>query len=304
MSEIFSSPEQNKEKAIDLTNLSVEFDTDETIKNSILENKGVKEYEKWLEKNKPEIEEKQQEIMKAVEMGILPNSEPETIYKFQIDRRSKNINEIIDIRKQIEENLDNILQEVAKSLEKFLPNWKIKPAKIIFTINEDADFCFDENVITADLERLLFSKNYTRSVVKGITHEIFHIWMHETKNDLPKTIPGFDEIRSWNIFKTIDEGLAVLISDMSLKKHHEEQKRNYSEYKTESFQFFEKFLEESTPEPKKYQKKGLNNMGYFYVVGYEVVKSILEKEGLENFKKSIIQSRKHPEIFLQKYGLI
>ncbi len=190
-------------------------------------------------------------------MRILTDSKPETIYKFQTNKLSRDINKIIEIKEQLETEMDNILQEVTKNLEKFLPNWKIKPTEINFTINKNADFCFDKNTITADLERLLFSKDPVKNVVKGITHEVFHIWMHETKKELPETIPGFDKTKSWNVFKTIDEGLAVLVSDMSLKDHHENQKRDYSKYKKESFEFFKKSLTEKEPNKKNTKKRDL-----------------------------------------------
>ena len=42
-------------------------------------------------------------------------------------------------------------------------------------------------------------------------------------------------------------------------------------------------------------------MGHFYVVGNEIAKVILQKDGIEPFKKLIIEARKNPAIFLQRY---
>lgn len=42
-------------------------------------------------------------------------------------------------------------------------------------------------------------------------------------------------------------------------------------------------------------------MGHFYVVGNEIAKVILQKDGIEPFKKLIIEARKNPAVFLQRY---
>ena len=87
---------------------------------------------------------------------------------------------MITIKNKLETHLDQIKHKVAEKLSSFLPDWSPSQAKIIFTINEQADFCINNNTITVDLGRLLFEKQPLEKVVGGLTHEIFHLWMAET----------------------------------------------------------------------------------------------------------------------------
>jgi len=309
MSEFLSKAEieQNKENKVDLTNLSISFDSDKNIRNLFSEKKVIENYEEWFKENKKELEKKQDEIIKAVEMSILTDSDSRTIYNFVVERSTKDADNIIKIKNNLEENLEDILQKVIKNLEEFIPNWKIPFSKLKFSVYERADFRIDRNFIYADLRRLVYAKKPIEKVIKGITHEVFHIWMGELNNwlDSKQEQATNQELKNQIIYKVIDEGLAVLISEQSLKDYHEKQGRKYSDYKKESFKKFKEFLKENN---RKYLKKTkedeFKNMGNFYVVGYEIVNSILKKEGLEEFKKIIIEARAKPEIFLEKYGLI
>lgn len=298
---------ETEESKVNLDNLSINFDSEENIQKLVSENKITENYEDWFEKNKKDLEEKQDKIAKAVEMGILIDSNPRTIYNFVVNKSLKDKDKIIEIKSNIEENLDNILEKTVKSLERFLPDWKIPFSKLKFSVYKKADFRVDRNFIYADLERLTYDKDPIEKVIKGITHEVFHIWMGELNDwsDSEQEQVTSQKLKDRITYKVIDEGLAVLISNFSLKEHHEKQGKKYPDYKKESFEKFKEFLRE---DDRKYleetKEEEFKNMGRFYVVGYEIVKSILEKEGLEEFKKLIIEARTKPEIFLEKYGII
>jgi hypothetical protein len=302
--ELIATPENKTESLIDLKNLSFEFCSDELIVKS--KNKELTELEnqkKWTEENQSKWERKKDKIEEAVRMGFLIDSKLETIRQSKINRLEKDQTKTIEVKKELEQKIEAIKNEVTKKLAKYLPNWKAKETNIIFTINEEADFCINGNTITADLGRLIFSQNPQETVIEGLTHEVFHAWMNEQKDYSEAEDETIQEMKEWTFFRTINEGLAVLISGQSIENHHEKQGKNYPEYKIESFKVFENFLKENNPDWKKIKKECFENMGYFYVVGYEISKSILEKEGLQNFKKLIIQARQDPEIFLKEYGI-
>lgn len=104
------------------------------------------------------------------------------------------------------------------------------------------------------------------------------------------------------IFKTINEGLAVMIGEQSLRKHHEKQGINFDAYVQESFSAFNEFM--ITTEQKELEEmfdQEFQNAGHFYVVGNEIAKAVLQEEGMVNFKKIIEESRENPEKILEIY---
>jgi len=220
------------------------------------------------------------------------------------DKAKEGQEKALVIKNELENHVDEIKAEVTKRLEKFLPDWIVDQAKIVFTMNEGADFCIDRNTITVDLGRLLFEQNQTEKVKEGITHEIFHLWMSEGSewSDSEQDEISDQVLKDRIVFKTVNEGLAVLISGQALETHHTKQGRNFVEYRNESFESFNRFLSEKDREAlEKIKDEEFQKMGHFYVVGNEIAKVILQKDGIEPFKKLIIEARKNPAVFLQRY---
>ncbi len=296
--------ESKKESLIDLKALSFNFCSEDFLhsfynrKLQQLENK-----EKWLAEYGKQIEENKKALNEAVQKGLIRDSEPETIRNFQIDREKEKQKRVMEIISTIQNHADEIKDDVAQSLSKFLPDWS--PAmEIMFTINKKADFCINDEGIIVDLERLVREDNPLETIKKGIIHELFHFWMSQEDKDLGPQAKekSTQALREKIIFKTIDEGLAVLISCQRLEEHHKEESRSYDEYIKESFKIFNRFLGKHNQENlKKIQDKEFQNMGHFYVVGYEIARAILEAKGIEQFKTLILRARHNPAIFLQEY---
>lgn len=77
------------------------------------------------------------------------------------------------------------------------------------------------------------------------------------------------------------------------------------EFEKKSFKSFCEFKKETDRENiLKYFEK-FNNMGEFYVVGYKIVKTILEKIGIEKFREIILEAKNgNPQIFIDEYEKI
>jgi len=302
---------QNIEKQggnIDISNLSYDFCNDDLIsayyEQKLLE---IADKNKWLEENQENLLQSKDRIAKAVQDGLIANDNPETIWQFQMDRIKNGKNEIIRIKAEIERNIEQIKINVAKRLSEFLPNWKSEKATVTFTMNDKADFCVDENQITVDLGRLLKNENFIENVTEGITHEVFHIWMKEKNewSDSKMTEAIDEELKSQIIFRTVDEGLAVLMGGQSLAKHHEKQGRDYKKYIAESFEFFKRFLkQDNRVELEKMKNPGFKNMGFCYVVGNEIAKTVLQQIGIEKFRKLVEDCRLNPEKIIDEYESI
>lgn len=302
---------QNTEKQnynIDISNLSYNFCDDDLI-NTYYEQKlsELTDKNKWLKKNKENLLQSKDKIAKAVRDGLIIDDKPETIWQFQIDRISKGKNEVMRIKTEIEQRMEQIKINVAKKLSVFLPNWKPEKMIIIFTMNDKADFCVDENEITVDLGRLSGNKDFIEEVTSGIAHEVFHVWMKEKNewSDSKQDDEPDEALRSQIIFRTVDEGLAVLVSGQSLRKYHEKQGINYEEYITESFEFFKKFLKQNNRvELETAKEKEFESMGHFYVTGNEIAKTVLQQIGIEKFRKLIEDCRISPEKIIEEYESI
>lgn len=115
-----------------------------------------------------------------------------------------------------------------------------------------------------------------------------------------------DEVlKSQIVFRTIDEGLAVLVSGQSLSEHHEKQGQDYQKYIAESFEFFKEFLTQNDrTELEKMNEQEFKNMGHFYVVGNEISKTVLQQIGIEKFRKLIENCRLSPEKIIDEYESI
>ncbi len=299
---------KKNESKIDLDLLSFNFCPDSEADNYY--DKKLEELEdkdRWIERNKNELLENKDRIAKAIENGLIADEKSETIWQFQIDRVKQEKEKIVQIKKELNEKIDQIKDGVVKKLSKLLPDWK--PDKIIinFTINENADFCVDGDTITVDLERLSSEKDFLEKTVRGLTHEIFHVWMSEGNewSDSKQDEVSDQVLKERIIFKTIDEGLAVGVSGQSLLEHHKQRDVNYDKYIQESFDAFNKFLKEIDREKlEKIKEKEFENMGHFYVVGNEIAKTILQNMGIEKFRKLVEECRKNPENFLKEYKSI
>lgn len=294
-----------KEGLIDLTALSFDFCTEDSVRDFYDKKlQELEDKEKWLDKNKERLEQNKQKIAQAVEDGLIPDDQPETIWQFKIDKTKEGRERVIEIKNELEGRVDEIKGEVAKRVGKFLPDWSPDKAKIIFEMNEMANFCIDGDNITVDMGRLLFEKNPLEKVKEGITHEVFHLWMSEKTewSDSKQNEVSDEELKERIIFRIVDEGLAVLISGQPLSEHHKRQGRNYGEYIKESFDAFDLFeREDDRGKLESIKKEEFQNMGHFYVVGNEIIKTMLEHEGIEKFKALIIEAKNNPSIFLQNY---
>lgn len=297
--------ELQKEGAINLDALSFDFCDDDLVGNFYNEKfRGLEDKTKWLQENKAKLEQNKEKITKAVEEGSIADAKPETVWQFQVDKVKEGQEKVLAIESELESRIDEIKTEVVKRLGKYLPDWAAEKAKILFTMNERADFCIDRDTITVDLGRLLFEQNPTERVKEGITHEVFHLWMSEGLewSDSEQDEVSDQALKDRIIFKTIDEGLAVLISGESLETYYTKQGRNFVEYRDESFESFNRFLSEKDRGAlEKIKDEEFQNVGHFYVVGNEIAKAILQNDDIEPFKKLIIEARKNPAVFLQRY---
>lgn len=302
---------QNTERQganIDISNLSYDFCNDALIdtyyEQKLLE---IADKNKWLEENKENLLQSKDRIIKAVQDGLIANDNPETIWQFQIDRAKGGAAKIVEIKKELERKIEQIEIDVTERLSEFLPNWKSEEAIVTFTMNDKADFCVDSNEITVDLGRLLGNENFIEKVTEGITHEVFHIWMKENNkwSDSKQDDESDEALKSQIVFRTVDEGLAVLVSGQSLSEHHEKQGRDYQKYIEESFEFFKDFLAQNNrTELEKINKQEFKNMGHFYVVGNEIAKTVLQQIGIDKFKKLIEYCRLNPEKIIDEYESI
>ncbi|HPL93285.1 MAG TPA: hypothetical protein PLB38_03325 [bacterium] len=301
----FENTEMKKEGFINLESLSFEF-CDDVLVSTFYDKKfrSLADKEKWIEENKDILKRNKDKIRKAVEDGLIKNADPETLWQFQITKIKEGQEKVLAIKNDLKSRINEIKGEVAKRLGEYLPNWAAKKAKIVFTMNDRSDFCINGDIITVDLGRLLFKHNPTENVKEGVTHEVFHLWMSEGAvwSDSSQDRVSDKDIKDRIIFKTVDEGLAVLISGQSLEGHHVNQGRDFLVYKNESFEAFDRFLSERNREAlERIKSEEFRNMGHFYVVGNEIAKAILQHDGVKSFKTLMLDARKSPVVFLQRY---
>jgi hypothetical protein len=301
-------PELKKKGLVDLSALTFDFCTDDLIKNYYDQKlQEIENKDKWMEQNKEKIELNKAKILKAVEDGEISDDLPETIWQFQFDKAREGQKKVLLIKKELESKVEDIKKSVAEKLGDFLPDWILNKGTITFTMNEKADFCVDGDNITVDLGRLLFEKDFFEKTIRGIAHELFHVWLSEKSewSEGKRDNVSNESLRTRIVFKTIDEGLAVLVSGQSLKTHHEKQGRKYDEFIKESFAVFNRFMSaENRKEFEKIKDGEFQNMGHFYVVGNEIVQTILKNNGVENFRKLVEEVRNNPSKALELYKTI
>ena len=302
------SPESKKERSIDLSVLVFDFCADNQIESYYNQKLSeIDDREKWIEENKEKLTQNKEKILKAVEDGLISDDRPETIWQFQYNKAKEGQEKVLQIKRELGCRVEDIKRGVAERLGGFLPDWILNKATISFTMNEKADFCIDKDNITVDLGRLAFEEDFFEKTIQGITHEVFHIWMSEKSDwsDAEQDNVSDIALRNRIIFKTVDEGLAVLVSGQSLKTHYEKQGRKYDEFIQESFAAFNNFTSvKSREELEKTKDEEFQNMGHFYVVGNEITQTLLNNKGIEDFKKLIKEARKNPSKILELYKAI
>lgn len=288
--------------------MTFNFCADDKIKNYYdQELSKIEDREKWIEENKEKLIQNKAKILKAVEDGLISDNRPGTIWQFQYNEAKEGQEKVLQIKRELEGGVKDIKRIVAERLGGFLPDWILNKATISFTMNEKADFCIDRDNITVDLGRLVLEKDFFEKTIQGIAHEVFHIWMSEKLDwsDAEQDSVSDVALKNRIIFKTVDEGLAVLASGQSLKTHHEKQGRKYGEFIQESFAAFNNFTSaKSREELEKTKDEEFQNMGHFYVVGNEIAQTLLNNKGIENFKKLIEEARNDPTKIFELYKAI
>lgn len=289
------------ESEIDLSNLKIGFWDDRRI-NDWHENNQLPDFEQWHKENIEVIKQASDEIKKAIEMGLVSDDSPQALYDFQVERMHKSKDKVLEVRDNIKENVDSILNTTSGRLANYLPDWQLEGSQAVFKINPEADFRVEKRNISVDLQRLTFQEDPIKETQDGLTHELFHVWLEEKGID-NEDYSGKTKI----LFGCLNEGLAVLISELSLKEHHEKQSRNYNEYVQESFEFFNRFLKlDEVKDRKKIEKttEAFKNMGEFYVVGYEICDTILKEKGIEFLRELIKNFPQDYSPFFEEYKKI
>ncbi len=270
---------------IDLSGVNFEFIGDKEIRE-YFKRKLSDDFEAWFEDKKDKFEKSKESIAEFVKNGIIPDGKPETIYAYEKNQILKTSEDIFLSKEKIKNNLETIIDEVRKKLEKYIDNWKPKDLKVKVTIDESTNFRYDKDVVYVDLVRLAQDKNEIEEIIEGITHELVHAWFEESENE--KDI----QEKTKMVRRIFDEGIAVFVSGQSLRKHHEKNiGRDYDEYKKYSLEKYKEFLADDCCDVKKKYEKGFKNMGYFYVAGFEMVKKIYNEKGDEGVKEFMIESK-------------
>lgn len=220
----------------------------------------------------------------------------------------------LELIESLRPKIKTLLESAADQLGKYLPDWKAPAVAIHFLPESNADFRISDEAIYVGLPQLAHEKNPEASLVSGLAHEFFHAWMADREDDYPPEVQkgrsGNDkeltasEERNFYTWKTVDEGLAVYTSagGALLHEHHEEQGRNYENFKKDSFGFFERMLRETNhDELLAMRKPGLNNMGHLYVVGYHIVESVAQSVGPEAFRSVVVAAKQRPTSLIDLY---
>jgi len=296
--------EVNIESNINFSKVNLKYWSDEEI-NSFFDKRitALQNSNEFIEENKWQFDNFKKHIIGEGYSG-------EEMIKRFIQREIKNSTNAKEkattVRNQLEEKKEEILEQVKLKLEKYLPDWDVNTTEIVFKVMEDADYRHPRNgKVEVDLWRLTFQDDVIENVVGGITHELLHEWMGESSQKYYRNENRFISIEDAKLSacnKTVDEGLAVLVSGMALSKHYEEQRLDYQKAIDESFKYFKDFFTITDVEiAKQTYRKGLNNMGPFYVVGYEVAKEVFERIDLNQFRILIAKIRENPKILFDEY---
>ena len=295
------------EQPIDLSHVSVRFIDDKTIdRHYVKKASKIADPQKWYDMNRNALENEKPALEKMVADGILPDTRPESLCRYLQNRLASEKTEAERLRDAVKERHQEILRAAASRLSEFIPSWKPEKASLFFTLDERADFRVDGTKITADLGRLAHAKNWLETATAGITHEIFHIWMQEGDDwsDAEMDKATTDKLKKHIVFKTVDEGLAVLVSRQKLSEHHKKSGREYPAYIDQAFQAFRTFLREKHRQRiEKTYKEAFENMGRFYVVGNEMAKAVLQSIGPDEFRALIQESRRDSVKLIEQYIL-
>lgn len=226
---------------------------------------------------------------------------PESEIKDLLDKQNLNIKkeQVVEIIERISSQYEEIKKEVQKRLSIYLPDYEYQEFEVLFTLDRRADFrCPNDNEIIVDLGRLIRNSLDNENLVSGITHEVFHVYF----NHLPKVEMSdlYYEIinskKSRILLRSLDEGFAVNISKQDLEVFYTE--RLKKEYNIKfAFERFNEFLQLSDDSKiETFEKEGFESMGYFYVVGYEMLKAITNSQGEDSIKQ-ILANLDFLEIF-------
>jgi len=297
--------ENVREQTVDLSRLTVHVVGEKTL-NTYYEKKAAKtmDPEKWYKKNHRALENEKIFLEKMVTDGILSDLKPESLCRFIQGKIETEKADVKRLRIAIRQRSPEMLNAAASRLSEFIPPWNLDEGTVNFTLDDRADFRVDGTKITADMGRLTRAKDWFETTVEGIAHESFHIWMQEGDgwSDAEQESAPLSALINHIIFRTVDEGLAVLISRQKLKEHHEKAGRNYSAYIEESFQAFRDFLHQSKREiVNEIYVEAFENMGHFYVVGNEMAKALLDTLGGNEFRALIQTARQDPAKLIERY---
>lgn len=294
--------EKPTEEGVDLSKIKIKISSDQEVLDVYnIEIEEIEDKEKWIVENKDRLEKDSESIKDAVKKGLLRDVNTESVRDFVLQNKKNERERIVGIKKLIEENMPAMLKEVSMRLGEFFPGWEAPLAFVNFKINRSADYMIDDfNNITADLGRLINKDDPIRDATQGMIHEISHIWINEYERVLnPNSLVALKEQARW---RTLSEGIAVLLAGQDLRAFHEGKSRNYKEYITEAFSQMDVLLKsDDIEEMLKIREQGEKNMGYFYVVGYEMIRKIFEKNGLEKFREMLPEFRKNPNQFFEEY---
>jgi len=290
--------EPTQEGLIDLSSVPIEFCTDEFIGDLYL--KQYKDKEKWLREQRVRNELHREELVKAVQAGILKDSNPETIWQRSIGMANKRKKVLIEFKHEIEIKKDSIIAEVAKRLGKYLPDWSPKFAKILFTMEQSYTCWCKNNDAYINLLVFVDVDDPIEKLIQYFVHEMTHLWMQEPYFSQEAVYPsGKDRL----IYSLVNEGFALLNGGKaSIKELQEQLGRNYKEYTEESFAFINDRLTKNNPEEfEKMMQKESTCLDKIYLVGVKIVETVLEYDGVEKFRALITQARKDPSLIIKRY---
>ncbi|MFA6586241.1 MAG: DUF5700 domain-containing putative Zn-dependent protease [Candidatus Paceibacterota bacterium] len=288
---------------INLSKLSFNFCDDTFIEEYFISRiREMEDKYQWIEKNREKLMAHKNEVDDLIKNGLIQDGNIETIWQYRLDRYKKDHERVLKVKSYLESNIEYIRENVAKKLSIFFSVFDLKKTNVNFTINKKADFCVERDIIV-DLVRLGVKNNPLQDAINGITHESFHVWMGEKSDWRDSNIDEKSDldIKNQIVFRMIDEGLAVLVGGQSLGEHYERQGKKYEDCIQESFSTFNILLNEQNLKESYKKGDGFKNMGYCYVVGNEICKTILNKEGIENFKKLILETKENLQKLIELY---
>lgn len=229
-------------------------------------------------------------------------SEEEITEQLKAQKSKRTKEEILKTIEHISERFEEIVNEITERLSNFLPDFEAPSFEVVFTINRFSNFMCKNGVVEIDLARLVNDKNILKSLKTGITHEVSHIWLGVTLNKKATneqyTIINQDK---FNVLRQIfSEGLALFVSEDDLEFLYKNHFDNRPYNSKEAFEKFNNFLYLSNEkEIESVKKEGFEAMGFFYLVGNEIFKTVIKHFGIGTVKEIL----KKPDILemFEKY---